>query len=183
MLYTVQTDAVVQKLTREGRHCAKLHFIAEKYGDTAEVFLQAYRWYVQRAQELVPKCPESESAIWTFADAAYLEQHPGSTLLALEVPVECAVFFRMSDWNKVLNLRYIGETPQDEQAFSARLEKHGVNYEGDVFTTPFYPQLKAELTKSWTRLFRYDSAVKQEGEILFPDLQAGLWYLDKNWIR
>lgn len=181
-LYTQQTEEIVEKLLAEGRHFAKREFIARKYAEVSAVFLDAYAWFTQAAQQIVPRPREADSPIWTFADAKYLENHPGHRVLALRVPLEQAVFFRMADWNKRLNLRYIGKTPEEEQAFAQKLERFGVAYEGDVYTKPFYPHLKRELTESWANLFRYDAEIKRGAGIPHPDMQAGLWLIDAQWL-
>ncbi len=182
-LYTVQTDSIVEQLKQNGYHTAKMKFIKEKYGEVAPVFVDAYKWYTLNAEKIVPRPKEAESAVWSFRDPAYIEKHSGCQILQLLVPMEKAVFFRMSDWNKRLNLRYIGKSTQEEDSYNKKLLQHGVDYEGKVFLTPFYPQLKSELIKSWQNLFRYDSSVKEQGDLLFPDMQAGLWRLEWEWVQ
>lgn len=181
-VYTAQPDSIVARLMERGRHYAKLALIAEKYGEAGAVFLRAYEWYVHSAQQIVPRPPEAESAVWTFRNPRYMERHPGHRVLALRVPAGQAVFFRMRDWNQILNLRFIGETEEEEAAFADRLARQGVRYEGDIYTTPFYPLLKKELLHSWSRLFRYDPQIKQGAEPPYPDMQAGLWYIDRDWV-
>ena len=182
-LYTFQTDSVLDTLKHKGVNYVKKAYIAEKYDETAAVFLQAYAWYAEHAQKIVPKPNEAESAIWAFCDPSYIERHAGGHLLKMNVPMEEIVFFRMSDWNKVLNFRYIGKNEAEEEAFAQKLVQYGIDYEGDVFMTPFYPHMKKELMQSWENLFRYDTIAKQTGEILYPDMQAGLWQLDAKWIE
>lgn len=182
-LYTAQTDAVVAHLMEQGRHYAKRSLIAQKYREVSSVFLDAYAWFTRSAQMILPADPQAESPVWAFFEAKYLEQHEGHRILKLSVPMDQAVFFRMSDWSKRLNLRYIGKTAQEEQAFSQKLEQYGIAYEGDVYSKPFYPHLKKELTESWKNLFRYDEVVKQNGDFLYPDMQAALWYIDRDWIE
>jgi uncharacterized protein DUF3841 len=182
-LYTSQTDVVVEKLKQNGYHTAKMKFIKEKYGDVASVFVDAYKWYTSNAQQIVPRDEEAESAIWAYKELKNIEKHSGSQILEISVPIEKAVFFRMSDWNKRLNLRYIGETLKEENEYTEKLAKYGVRYEGDVFNTPFYPQLKGKLIKSWKNLFRYDSKVKETGDLIFQDMQAGIWRLEWDWVQ
>lgn len=181
VLYTFQSNIVIDQLIATGRHTAKRGFIQEKYGETAQVFLQAYAWYRQEAEKIVPRPPDAESGIWSFHEARYLEQSVDTRILRLQVPLEKVVFFRMSDWNKVLNLRFIG-TPEEARAYTEKLQKFNVAYEGDVYTTAFYPHLKNELVKSWQRLFQYDEEIKRTGVIPFDDIQGGLWEIKASWI-
>lgn len=182
-LYTQQTDAVVEKLLEKGYHFAKREFIERKYAEVSGVFLDAYAWFTNAAAQLVPRPQEADSPIWAFADARYLESHPGHRILTLRIPIEQAVFFRMGDWSKRLNLRYIGKTEAEELAFAQKLERFGIAYEGDVYTKPFYPHLKKELMDSWANLFRYDAAIKETGRVPHADMQAGLWLIDAQWME
>ena len=67
------------------------------------------------------------------------------------------------------------------------LEKQGINYEGDLFRKPFYPQLKQEVIKSWQNLFRFHQpivdALHQGSELPIKDIQAAIWKLPKDWIK
>ncbi|SDF60857.1 DUF3841 domain-containing protein [Sporomusa acidovorans] len=182
-LYTSQTDKVVHHLLEQGYHYVKTEYIVRKYAEVSAVFLQAYSWYTENAQRILPKPQQAESAVWSFCDVSYLDRHPGCQILKLRVPIKNAVFFRMSDWNKVLNLRYIGESEEEEAKFAKKLARYGIRYAGDAYTTPFYPHLKKEIQDSWKKLFRYNQQVKENGSSLYPDMQAGLWYLDRQWIQ
>lgn len=182
-LYSIQTENVLKQLKKNGYHTSKMKFIKEKYGEVATTFVDAYKWYVSNAEKIVPRPVEAESAVWGYGDPKYIEKHSECQVLQLHVPVEKAVFFRMIDWNKRLNLRYIGKNQQEEDSYNQKIVQHGVDYEGNVFLTPFYPQLKGELIKSWNNLFRYDNLVKEKGDLLFPDMQAGFWCLELEWIQ
>ncbi len=182
-LYTMQSSDIVKQLKQNGFHSAKMQFIKEKYGEVSQVFVDAYNWYTYNAEKIVPRPHEAESAVWCYRNPKYIEMHSGYEILKLNVPAEKAVFFRMSDWNKRLNLRYIGKTPKDEDAYNKKLSEHGVDYEGNIYLTPFYPQLKSVLTKSWQNLFAYDTLVKEHGDLLFDDMQAGVWRLELEWVQ
>lgn len=181
-LFTSQADEVVRKIYEDGIYYVKYHFISQKYGAVKDIFLKAYQWYTSRASQIVEKPKEADSAVWTYLDRTYVEKHPGSSVIKLSVPIDEVVFFRMSDWNKILNLRYLGCSREEEQSFSDLLERNGVSYEGDVYLTPYYPSLKHELVKSWERLFQFDPLMKAGQGIAYEDMQAGIWCIKKEWI-
>lgn len=182
-LYTSQREEVVEIIRRTGCYFVRLEYIAKKYDIVKDVFLHAYRWYAGHAQQVVAKPEEAESGVWTFCDLKYLEEHQGSRILRLEVPVREAVFFRMSDWSSILNMRYLGETAAEAEEFTRMLERQGIRDESEVCLKPYYPQLKTKLTASWDRLFRFDEAVKQGADIPYDDMQAGLWCIREEWVR
>lgn len=182
ILYSSQPLEIAGLLRNKAIHYAKLEYIREKYGEVSEVFLAAYSWYRAEASRLVPRPPEAESGIWAYADLKFLDTAPGYSILKLAVPADEAVFFSMRDWNRVLNLRFIGETEEEERVFEQKLSRFGVKYEGDIYLKPFYPQLKSELIKSWSRLFRFHEAIKAGLRDIVPDIQAGLWKIDPEWV-
>lgn len=99
----------------------------------------------------------------------------------MEVPIEEVVFFKVEDWNKILNLKYLAANEKDEKMHKDMLTKLNISIESDVITKPFYPNLKSEVKKSWDNLFRYHKLIKS-GAIQERGLQAGLWKLRKEWI-
>lgn len=181
-LYTSQSQVVVDQLRQSGRHVVDAAFIKEKYGETAHVFLQAYSWYRQHASKIVERPRDADSAIWTFLNAKYLDYSADSRLIKLRVPIEKIVFFRMSDWNRILNLRLLG-TEEEQVKYSDKLKRYNVDYEGDVYTTAFYPHLKTELVCSWQKLFQYDDEIKATKQLPFEDIQGGIWEIQHNWVE
>ncbi|MDU5336449.1 DUF3841 domain-containing protein [Enterococcus sp.] len=181
-LYTSQSQVVVDKMLESGRHVVENTFIKEKYGEASHVFLQAYSWYRQHAASVIERPSDAESAIWTFLDVKYLDYSADSQIIKLRVPIEKVVFFRMSDWNKILNLRLLG-TEEEQAKYSEKLKKYQVAYEGDVYTTAFYPHLKTELVRSWQKLFQYDQAIKETKTLPFEDIQGGIWELRNDWVE
>lgn len=182
VLYSIQSREVVDALKENGVHYAKTERIREKYGEVSNVFLSAYAWYKTNASLLLPRPREAESAIWAYFNLKYIERAPEYSILKLSVPTDRAVFFRMEDWNKILNLRFIGEDAEEERLFDKKLSLYGVRYEGDIYLQPFYPQLKQELVKSWNRLFRYNEAVRSGDVDIIPDIQAGMWEMKADWV-
>ena len=185
-LYSAQTHNIAQRLRDGQTHRVKIQFIREKYGSVAHIFTNAYHWYTGHAAHIVRKPDEAESAVWAFADPRSLERHLDSTILQLNVPLDQPVCFRMSDWNKILNLRYIGQSDTEEAAYANKLAQQGIGYEGDVYQKPFYPLLKRELIASWQNLFRHHRAICeawQNGDTPdIADIQVGLWEIRPEWV-
>jgi hypothetical protein len=107
--------------------------------------------------------------------------YPGFCLLTLEVPVDEVIFFKVEDWSKVLNLRYLEVSEEDEKNHKDTLAKQNIAIESDIFTKPFYLLLKSKVKKSWESLFKYNDLIKS-GAMEAPVLQASLWELRKEWI-
>lgn len=182
-LYTAQSPKVLKPLTENNIYYPKLEFIKEKYEDTSESFLYAYKWFKNNSEKIVNQYVHSESAIWTFCHKEYVGRYPNSIILTLSVPISEVIFFRMSDWNKILNYKFIGSSEKEEIVFSERLKNAGIEYEGDIFEKPYYPIFKNEIIKSWSNIFKYDSLVKNNKLSDFLDLQGAIWVIKNHWIE
>ena len=44
ILYTSQSQVVIEKLLKRDRHIVERTFIQEKYGEVSQAFLQVYSW-------------------------------------------------------------------------------------------------------------------------------------------
>ncbi|NMM65314.1 DUF3841 domain-containing protein [Clostridium sp. P21] len=181
ILYTSQSPIVIKTLLKQKVCYVKREYIVKKYQEVSSIFLEAYNWYIYKAQNIVKKPEYAEYPFWTFTKADYAEWYPGNYMLTLEVPIEEVIFFKVQDWNKILNLKYLAAGEEDEKKHKAMLVKQNISIESDIFTKPFYPNLKSEIKKSWGNLFKYDKLIKS-GAIQEKNLQVGLWELRKEWI-
>ncbi|KDR94260.1 protein of unknown function [Peptoclostridium litorale DSM 5388] len=181
-LYACQRPIVWQTIQSKGVYHVKKEFITQKYQESAKVFLHAYNWFVSNAEKISPRPEGAEYAVWVFTDPKIAEGFLGDYFMVLEVPLESTVFFDKGDWNKVLNMGYIENSKSEKLSHMKELEKYGIRHESEVFLTPFYPQFKSKIQKSWQKLFRFDSEIKKSGVIPHP-MQAAIWELKKEWIR
>ena len=175
-LYTAQSQAVLDALERDGVSRVKREYIQQKYGDEAWVFQQAYSFFFQHAQEIVPAPSGAESGIWCYCDVRWAASGAGCSVLTLRVPRDQVVLFDLRVWNRMLNLQYVGTDEADEQAFEQRMARMGIRNPAEAFSTAFYPTVKREILDSWHRLF--DSAKGCPAEYL----EAGLWEIRSEWV-
>lgn len=181
-LYAVQAQPVLDVIRRDGVCYSKAEYVRRKYEESAPIFLTAYGWYVREAEKIVPKPAGAEFPYWAFADLFNIDGSAGGNVLELCVPEEEAVFFDSRDWNKILQLSYLGEDEEDEQAFSAEIMRRGMNV-SQIMLTAFYPDWKRKITESWKRLFRHHEAILAGDCSGVHSVQAGLWRIQKAWIR
>ena len=181
-LYAVQAQPVLDAIQRDGVCYSKAEYVRRKYEESARIFLTAYGWYVREAEKIVPKPAGAEYPYWVFADLFNIDGSAGGTILELRVPEKEAVFFDTQDWNRILQLSYLGENEEDERAFSAELERRGMDVY-QVMLTAFYPEWKRKIMESWKRLFRHHEAILNGDTTGVHSVQAGLWRIRKDWIR
>lgn len=182
ILYASQADPVWQAILRDGVAYSREIYVRQKYGVSAPVFLTAYRWFVEQLPRFVPKPEGAEFPYWAFGDQYMMGSSYSSNVLTLEVPADKAVFFDMADWNKVVQLKYIGKTEAEERSFQRELTERGIK-PTDVMLTNFYPDLKQATYDSWQRLFRHHEALKRGEDAPIHSLQAGLWCIRKEWVK
>ncbi|HZX20796.1 MAG TPA: DUF3841 domain-containing protein [Clostridia bacterium] len=182
MLYSPQSEVVVNILERDGVCFSKKEYVVKKYEESAPIFVAAYDWFVMEAQKYSPKPEDAEYPYWAFRDLYSVEQSEDSKLLRLYIPLDEVIFFDMYDWGKILRLQYVGETKADEEQFRRALADYGIRKESDVILTNFYPDLKRRVQDSWKRLFRHHENIKQGDIKGVGSIQAGLWQLKKEWI-
>lgn len=181
ILYASQADPVWQAIRRDGIAFSREEYVRRKYGESAPVFLTAYRWFVQQLPRFVPKPEGAEFPYWAFSDQYLMETGRSSHVLTLQVPVEEAVFFDLQDWNKIVQLKYLGQTEAEERPFQQELKARGL-FPADVMLTNFYPDLKQQTFDSWQRLFRHHEALRRGEKPPIHQLQAGLWCIKKEWV-
>jgi hypothetical protein len=181
ILYSPQSKAVWQELQNLGIAYSRREYVQKKYEESSKIFLTAYDAYIKEAEKIVPRPEPWNYPYWAFAS---LEQTDpaGGRVMTLSVPMEDAVFFDQYDWYKVLRLSYIGETDKDEEAFARGLEMRGIRDSSEAVLRPFYPDVKRQITESWKRLFRHDSAIRNGDTSGVRAVQAGLWQIKKEWL-
>lgn len=182
ILYSSQAEAVLQIIERDGECFSKRKYVEDKYQESAPIFVSAYSWFVHEAEKYVLRPENAEYPYWAFKDIYSVEASGDSRIIKLEVPADEAVFFDMYDWNKILSLKYIGETETDEQEFRKMLRDYGITRESDVVLTNFYPNLKRQVQESWKRLFRHHEDIINGENQGIGSIQAGLWTIRKEWI-
>ena len=179
-LYSSQTNVVLEAIERDGACYSKAEYVRRKYQESAPIFLTAYSWFVSQMPKYVEKPEGAEYPYWAFKDLYNVDQ--SENILNLTVPKDEAVYFDMLDWNKVMRLSYIGETPEEEKAFFEDMALRGLNW-NDVMLTSFYPEWKQKIMKSWERLFRHHEQIKAGDYSGVHSVQAGLWRIKKEWIE
>ena len=180
-LYASQTEAVWNAVRQDGVAFCKEEYIQKKYGAAAPVFLTAYRWFVEKAQAVVPRPAGASFPYWVFADPMMMETGKSSFVLALDVPVEEALFFDMFDWNQILQFHLLSEDPREERKFLEELSARGIRA-NDVMLTGFYPDLRQRVLDSWELLFRHHQAARLGNTEGIGKLQAALWQIRLDWV-
>lgn len=176
VLWTRQEPRVLECLQQGKRYQVKRAYVDAKYREVGWSFQVAYGFFIRAMQQRLAPLPGDESPVWLHgskAGAGLFEQGP---LLKLAVPVTACVFMDGQKWNRILNLEYLGTSKEASSAFQKKLDQQGLTHASLVFKTPYYPQLKQEILRSWQSVF--------EVQQLPPGrLQAAVWHVEPEWLQ
>ena len=173
-LWTAQTEAVLDSIRADGYSQVKTEYIDRKYGESAWIFKEAYGFFKLAAGGKMPQPPEgAQSPIWLFFDKNWVDISGGCRLLELQIPRERAILFHRERWNRVLNLAYVGRDPKEELDFEQKMERMGASGVWEIFQSGHYPYLKAEIKKSWNRIFETEGVEESL-------LGAAVWQLRRE---
>ena len=181
-LFASLNNSVLDIIEREGICFSKKEFIKRKYQESSKIFITAYSWFAEEASKIVEKPDRAEYPYWVFIDLYNLERFPNTSILELEVPIDEVLFFDMYDWNKILSLEYIAQDKNDDKEFRDMLKQYGIKHDSDIMLTSFYPQLKKEVTDSWSKLFLHNEEIKSGDFSCVKSVQASVWQIKKEWI-
>lgn len=175
ILYTAQSDIVLEKLKTNDCIYVKKEYIQKKYGKTLSknIFI-AYDWFVKAFKEKVDPPEKAEYPFWLFEDPRYAKSYGDANLIKLLIPENEVVLFDNHKWERVLNLNYVGKSKAEEKAFDQNLKKYGLQTGLDVFNSPLHISLKNKIKKSFEGIFEVN-----ENSVV----RAASWCLKKDWIK
>lgn len=191
-MYAIQSKKVLEIILNEGIVCAKFEYVDKKYGDVSWIFKEWYKFFSRRANKIVEKPKECETPVWIHKDSKMCGNFLDTPILKLSVPLDEVVLFDNRMWNKVQNLSYLGNSKEEELKFDKKLKERGINHSTDVFEKPFYILEKAEIKKSWYKLFKYHInegkyvKIKETSDIFKLNdtyIDGAIWKLKKEWIE
>lgn len=180
--WTRQVREVADELCETGRYIAREEYVRAKNGAIADHYLGLYRWLTEgcRSRGLVDMPPDAEAPIWqALTRAQRLPEAPGCVTLELEVPAASLFVLDYDRWGYRVNNWYVPVDREDEAAHDAELERFGIANEALLAQGPqgdYYPQLRAQLVRSWERIF--------EGPNADADKNVGVvWEIRRDWVK
>ena len=82
----------------------------------------------------------------------------------------------IAKWGAILNYSYIPKDPTDARRHQALLREYGTG-DARAVMTPFFPQIRREITDSWKRLF--DDSI----QLGSPACYGNIWEVRREWIQ
>lgn len=174
-LWTRQSCAVLKKLQDSGISRVKSEYIDKKYQEAGWSFKIAYDYLKGEMKKVLPPGEGCESPYWLHASKEGTGIFAESILLEFSVPVDRCFFFDTRDWNRVLNLEYLGSDFETAE-FQAELERQGILHASEVFRKPYYPIFKQKIIRSWKKMIKSPEMIEK------VNLQAAIWELRLEWL-
>ena len=174
-VWTKQHENILIDLETKGRYIAKKEYIENKMEEHAAIYLGVYNWYYGAASKLVQPPEDVKYPIWvSLTEESKIEISPGNVGLEIEIPKENLITMDIDKWGKIVNYMYIPANLGDMDEHEAMLARYNID-DCKAYMTPFYPNIKQKIIKSWNRLF--------DESIILSTFRVGtVWEIRKEWV-
>ena len=191
-VWTRQHVDVLKELKKSGRHAGSRDFVEPLMPEYRQFTIDCYEWLAKNVplpwpefqgnanEGELPVCGmmhEDELPVWvqTDPDATYYAGDDGVVLrLRVDESLVCGV--NVAKWGIIQNFGYIPLNEADRLRHVRMLKDLGIN-DVKAYTTPFYPEVKAEILASWPRLF--DRSVKSDSDLEYGIMRE----IRSEWIE
>lgn len=175
-VWTKQHKNILKELTDFGRYIAKKEYISYDLQEHAGLVLEVYDWLVKNGPDSANKPEDVTYPVWvSFAREATMMPDEHAVILELCIRPEQITKVNIDKWGTMLNYSYIPSSPQDAKRHRKILEEYGVS-DTKAYMSQFYPQIKREITDSWSRLF--DDNIIVGGSACY----GNIWEVRAEWV-
>lgn len=179
-LWTRQNIKSLDDLKTNGVIQINRKHLEEKFDVIADYIIKLYCWFVQEANNRVPKPQEVNFPIWcSISEENMLRPTEDSIVYVLEVEEAEIVYFDGTKWDYVLNHLYLPKDAADDAAYKKEMEDRGHQNIRTLLnenTAHFYQREIKEIMDSWVRIFEIDA-----WDIF--RVQANIWEIRPDMIK
>ena len=174
-VWTKQNIKVLESLQADGRHTAKKEYLMKD--ENSSLVLSAYNWLMQYHPDKLNRPSDADYPVWvSFEKASQTTLSPDTVLLELEIDETLITKLNVSKWTDMTNLFYLPADKEDEERHKKMLDRYGIN-DPDAYMSPFYPMIKKEIEKSWSRLF--DDTIETDSKYCY----GLIWEIRSEWVK
>ncbi|MCR5482378.1 MAG: DUF3841 domain-containing protein [Clostridia bacterium] len=150
---TKQHISVLEEIRRTGRYVVDPKHAAADYEGFREMALQVYDWLAGNCTIADKKPADAVYPVWvSVTDETVQPREKDYVIFELEADESDVCLVNIGKWGMMLNFSYIPRDEADDKRHKKLLEDCGVS-DAKAFMSRFYPEIKAEITESWHRLF------------------------------
>ena len=175
-VWTRQHKNVLEELEKNGRHAGHEEFVEPLMPEYRQFTIDCYKWLSENAP-LPDPANAGELPVWvqTDPDATYFPGDDG-VILKMRVDESLICGVNVAKWGIIQNFGYIPLDETDRLRHIRMLKDYGIS-DIKAYTTPFYPEVRAEILASWPRLF--DKNVKSGSELEYGIMRE----IRSEWIE
>lgn len=159
-LWTRQDIRSLEELKNNGVIRIKRKNLEEKFDLISDHIIYLYNWFVNAANEIVPKPENVEFPIWCSISEQYmLRPTIDQVVYVLEVDKAEIIYFDGMKWDFVLNHHYVPKDEKDAEEYARYIDSKGFKNSFsflDEKTAHFYPEERKKVMDSWIRVFDTD---------------------------
>jgi len=174
-VWTKQHKDILNDLDSNDRYIVKREYILNKMEDHAGIYFDTYAWLYQSVSKRMEIPADASYPIWlSVTEESKIGNSEGNVSLELLVEEEKVLIMDLEKWGYIVNYMYIPKDKEDACKHEELLVNYGID-DSTAYMSPFYPNIKSKIIKSWDRLF--DDSIS-----LSPALVGIMWELKKEWI-
>jgi hypothetical protein len=177
IVWSKQHVNVLNELQETGRYIAKKEYIKKDLKEHANLVLEVYNWYVDKASKSIKRPKDAEYPIWvSLSKEATMLPSKDTVILELELDPKIIMPVNINKWGTILNYSYIPKDEKDSKRHKEILKVYGTD-DAQAYMSQFYPGIKKEIVKSWDLLFD-DSVVIDKNK----EKYGTIWEVRSEWI-
>lgn len=175
-VWTKQHRHVLEELHESGRYTAKRRYIEQDLQEHSKIMLEAYDWLVKNGPHAKDRPADVQYPVWvSLTKDATMLPDDNTVILELELNPSDITYINIEKWGMILNYSYIPSDETDGKRHRDLLKAYHIS-DAKAYMSQFYPQIKAEITASWSRLF--DDTVPVHN----PSCYGTIWEVRTEWI-
>lgn len=174
-VWTKQHKNILKDLESSGRYIVKKEYIQNKMEEHAGIYLDTYHWLRQAAGSFSRIPEDVKYPVWlSVTEESKISNSDGNVQLELLVDKSRVTIIDLEKWGYIVNYMYIPKDKEDERQHEDLLRRYGVD-DSTAYMSPFYPNIKRMIYKSWDRLF---------DDTVMPGVnKVGIiWEVKQEWI-
>lgn len=174
-VWTKQHKNILIDLENTGQYIVKKEYIINKMEEHSDIYLNAYSWLYDKCVNKMDIPKNIKYPIWvSLSEETKIDNSEGNVLLEILIDKDKLTIFDLEKWGRIVNYMYIPKSKEDEENHEKLLKSYNID-DCTAYMSPFYPNIKSKIIKSWDILF--DNNIK-----LSDNFVGIIWEVKKEWI-
>lgn len=174
-VWTKQHKNILLDIQKNKTYIVKREYIINKMEEHSDIYLNAYSWLYNKCVNKADIPKDAKYPIWvSLTEDSKIENSEGNVILEILIDSDKLTIFDLEKWGSIVNYMYIPKDKKDEAEHEKLLSSYNID-DCTAYMSPFYPNIKSKIIKSWDRLF--DDNIK-----LSKNFVGIIWEVKEEWI-